>query len=214
MAINFEAIRRDYALRELSQEAIPKNPTDLFALWMKEAVESNCQEATAMHISTVDGQGRPSGRVVLLKGVSEEGFTFYTNYSSRKGKCIQENPYIAATFFWPELERQLRIEGTVRLLSREISEAYFRSRPFLSQISALVSPQSQKISSREVLENRFKEAQDEFRDRPIPFPENWGGYLIQPNAFEFWQGRPNRLHDRILYERSEMGQWDIARLAP
>lgn len=215
MTVKLEDIRKDYAQRELSERDIPENPTELFGLWLKEAVDSSCNEPTAMHLATADAQGKPAGRIVLLKGFSGDGFIFYTNYQSRKGQNMAANPNVALTFFWPEVERQIRIEGTVEKVSREQSEAYFHSRPKLSQVGASVSPQSQKIQSREVLDTLFANAAEKFKEMDtLPLPENWGGYLVKPTSIEFWQGRRSRLHDRVLYELQGNGKWEISRLAP
>lgn len=214
MSIKLEDIRKEYALRELAERGIPKVPTELFTVWLHEAVEAACNEPTAMHLCTADGQARPSGRIVLLKGLMEGGFVFYTNYNSRKGSDIAGNPQVSITFFWPELERQIRIEGKAEKVSRDTSEAYFHSRPIQSQIGAVASPQSQKVGSREELDGRFQAATAQFSNASsIPMPDHWGGYVVQPGSIEFWQGRPSRLHDRILYEK-QGGSWVISRLAP
>ncbi len=213
MQVRLEDIRKDYALRELSERGIPSLPTELFAVWMKEVVDAACNEPTAMHLSTVDAQGKPSGRIVLLKGLQENGFVFYTNYDSRKGQSMAASPNVALTFFWPELERQVRIEGRAEKVSREASEAYFHSRPRQSQIGAHASPQSRKLSSREALDLLFQEIEARYSGE-IPLPEQWGGYRVEPASIEFWQGRRSRLHDRILYEIQADGSWTTSRLAP
>ncbi len=192
------------------------NPLRQFDAWLQEALAAKADEPTAMTVSTCDLQGKPSARVVLLKELSAEGFVFYTNYQSRKGQQLAQNPYAAITFFWPVLERQVRIEGVVKQVSGEISDAYFQSRPKGSQIGAWASPQSQEINGREVLETLEQEMQQKFiADEVLPRPAHWGGYVVIPERLEFWQGRPNRLHDRLEYVKDQNGtDWKIKRLAP
>jgi pyridoxamine 5'-phosphate oxidase len=165
-------------------------------------------------LATATHDGRPSARVVLLKGFYDAGFIFYTNYLSRKGKEITKNPMGALTFFWPGMERQVRIEGTIEKLTKEQSDKYFHSRPKGSQIGALVSPQSQEIASRDVLEKKWSELETEYADKEVPKPSFWGGYILKPRMIEFWQGRPSRLHDRILYKKIDNKNWKKVRLAP
>jgi pyridoxamine 5'-phosphate oxidase len=207
-------IRKTYSLQELSEASVQKDPFLQFEIWMKEALAAEVPEATAMVLSTVSGEGFPSARVVLLKGVQNQGFTFFSNYQSRKALEMAENPHAALTFFWPALERQVRIEGTVARVSEEISDGYFQSRPYRSQIGAWASPQSQEVDSRETLENAMLLYTEKFMEETnVERPVHWGGYALYPQMLEFWQGRPDRLHDRILYKKTE-DSWDIARLAP
>jgi pyridoxamine 5'-phosphate oxidase len=210
---NISSIRKDYNLRYLSKIDIEKIPSILFEQWLSEAIESECIEPTAMTLATSTFDGKPSARVVLLKDVGLDGFTFFTNYESKKGRDILQNPYGALVFFWPELERQVRIEGTIKRTSEELSEKYFRTRPEKSKIGAWASPQSQVIPSRKYLENLKSDFSEEFSGKTITRPPNWGGYNLSPNLFEFWQGRPNRLHDRIQFSLQN-GNWIIERLAP
>lgn len=213
MSVNVEDIRKEYALRALSEQNVPKNPLDLFEQWLKEALEAGCLEATAMHLATVGADGRPSGRIVLLKAYDASGFSFYTNYTSHKGTDLAANPSVALTFFWPELERQIRIEGRAGKVDRAVSEEYFHSRPRLSQLGAHASHQSRRIASRQVLEDAFKAMEAQY-PAEVPLPEHWGGYLVTPTLIEFWQGRRSRLHDRIQFEALGNGAWSTARLAP
>ncbi|WP_210464911.1 pyridoxamine 5'-phosphate oxidase [Rufibacter roseolus] len=208
-------IRINYSLKELTLEAISQDPLQQFETWMQEALEAKADEPTAMTLSTADAHGRPTARVVLLKALQKEGFVFYTNYESRKGQQLLENPFAALTFFWPALERQVRVEGRVERVSPEMSDTYFHSRPRGSQIGAWSSPQSTAIADRSILENLEKEYSARFKDlEVIPRPEHWGGYQVKPDRIEFWQGRQNRLHDRLLYEVDSHGHWHIQRLAP
>ena len=197
---NISAIRQEYTLAELSERKVNKNPFEQFNKWLAEALDSLLYEPTAMHLSTVDSKGKPSGRIVLLKGLEENGFIFYTNYESRKGRELIEYPQACLTFFWPELERQVRIEGLVTKVSPETSNDYFNSRPVSSRLGAIASPQSKKIESREQLESEFSAIIDSYKNREIVRPTNWGGFILKPEYFEFWQGRSSRLHDRIVYE--------------
>ncbi|MBA9077373.1 pyridoxamine 5'-phosphate oxidase [Rufibacter quisquiliarum] len=208
-------IRINYSLKVLTPEAVAHSPLEQFNTWMQEALSAKADEATAMTLSTADAQGKPSARVVLLKEVTAQGFVFYTNYESRKGNQLAQNPYAALTFFWPVLERQVRIEGTVQRVDGETSDTYFQSRPRGSQIGAWSSPQSQPIADRNVLEELEKENTRKFADQdPLPRPPHWGGYVVVPERVEFWQGRPNRLHDRLVYEPNAKGGWSLQRLAP
>ncbi|MFD1185931.1 pyridoxamine 5'-phosphate oxidase [Pontibacter rugosus] len=211
---NIADIRINYSKQALTEDSVAATPIEQFKSWLDEAIKSEAQEPTALILSTVNAAGKPSARVVLLKDIDEEGYTFFTNYSSRKGQELEDNPYAAITFFWPALERQVRVEGKVVKVSQEASDAYFRSRPRGSRIGAWASPQSQVIEAREVLEQRDKAFEEKFAGSDeIPRPEYWGGYQLQPELVEFWQGRPNRLHDRIVYER-DGANWQIKRLAP
>ncbi len=208
-------LRQNYQINTLSESEAQANPFEQFKLWFEDALKSEIREPNAMTIATASKEGRPSARTVLLKGYGEEGFTFYTNYESRKGKELAENPYVAILFFWDVLERQIRIEGKVHCLSAEDSDNYFNKRPKGSRIGALASPQSQVIESREIIEENVEELTKKYANlEQIPRPDHWGGYLIVPSKFEFWQGRPSRLHDRLQYELTENGVWKIERLAP
>lgn len=210
---NIQNLRQDYRAAELSEADIDKNPIAQFAKWFKDALEAKLYEPNVMTLATADLSGKPSSRILLLKGFDEEGFVFFTNYNSKKGKDLQENPQAAMQFFWPELERQVRIEGIVTKATAEASTAYFHSRPKGSQIGATASPQSTVIPDREILEERVKELTAAYQETEIPRPEHWGGYILKPSHIEFWQGRPSRLHDRITYT-SVNGVWTTNRLAP
>lgn len=206
-------LRRDYNRQALLKSEVCDDPIEQFKEWFKQALSEDLIDPNAMTLSTATKDGFPSSRIVLLKGVDEDGFRFYTNYSSRKAKQLDENPRAALCFYWAPLERQVRIEGTVRKLSEEESEAYFQQRPRLSQIGAWASKQSSKIASREALVDKFKEIEKQFENQEIPLPDFWGGYLLQPVRIEFWQGRKGRMHDRICYEK-EANSWTKFRLAP
>jgi pyridoxamine 5'-phosphate oxidase len=205
-------MRKTYEIGSLNESELEPNPIKQFQSWLDQALKTNIIEPTAFCLATSTSTGQPSARMVLLKGVSEEGFIFYSNYESRKGQELRNNPNAAMSFYWDELERQVRIEGKVSKLSREASESYFRSRPPGSQMGALASEQSKLIDSRETLEAKVKALEAKYGN-DIPFPENWGGYLVTPRVIEFWQGRPSRLHDRLRY-RLEEGNWIIERLQP
>ncbi|HTH81794.1 MAG TPA: pyridoxamine 5'-phosphate oxidase [Mucilaginibacter sp.] len=207
-------LREDYSAASLSEDTINLNPIKQFEIWFNEAIEAKIHEPNAMTLATATTDGRPSARIVLLKGFDVTGFSFYTNYLSRKGKEITKNPLGAIIFFWGEMQRQVRIEGTIEKLSKEQSEKYFHSRPKGSQISALASPQSQEIADRDVLENKTSQLEAEYDDKEIPKPSYWGGYVLKPRLIEFWQGRPSRLHDRILYKKIDNKNWKKVRLAP
>jgi pyridoxamine 5'-phosphate oxidase len=208
-------LRREYQGKPLEEEHVDPDPILQFESWFGEATRVIRDDPNAMVVSTVDGSGRPSARTVLLKGFSEKGFIFYTNYESRKGRHISDNPNVALTFHWPDLMRQVCIEGAARKTTEEQSDTYFRSRPAGSRISAAASPQSQVVSSRRELEERVRDLEKQYRDLDeIPRPSQWGGYLVQPERMEFWQGRVNRLHDRICYTRKPDGRWEFRRLAP
>ena len=206
-------IRRNYSLSELTEQSVPCNPFEQFSNWMDEVIASKMVEPSAMVLSTVSADDCPSSRVVLLKGFDACGFVFFTNYESRKGKELAANPNAAMHFFWPELERQINIRGIVSRVSTEESEAYFCSRPLGSRIGAWASNQSHPIASREELEVKVAELQAKFADGNVPLPPFWGGFRLKPDRFEFWQGRPNRLHDRICYEMNG-DNWNISRLSP
>lgn len=205
-------LRKDYALRSLDERDVAGTPLVQFGTWLEEAIRAEVPEPTAMSLSTVDARGRPAGRIVLLKGVDERGFVFYTNYESRKGRDLVAHPAAALTFMWKELERQVRIEGTIEKVSAAESDAYYESRPLGSRIGAWASPQSEVLESRAWLEQRWEELAAKYGDNP-PRPPQWGGYRVVPDWLEFWQGRRSRLHDRIAY-RLENGKWTLSRLAP
>ncbi len=208
-------LRREYQGKPLEEELVNPDPILQFESWFEEAMRVIRDDPNAMVVSTVDEQGCPSARTVLLKGFNEEGFIFYTNYESRKGRQILTNPNVALTFHWPDLMRQVCIEGMAGKTPKSQSDAYFRSRPAGSRISAAASPQSQVVASRRELEDRVRELEEEYRDLDaIPRPAHWGGYLVRPERIEFWQGRVNRLHDRICYTRKPEGGWEFRRLAP
>lgn len=207
-------LRKEYMLHTLDEKDVHKDPFDQFRLWFDEAVRADVPEPNAFTLSTADSRGIPSARVVLLKGIEQGGFSFYTNYDSAKAGELATNPYVSMTFLWLELERQVRINGVATRLSREDSEQYFQSRPRESRIGAWASRQSSVIPDRKFLENKMQALMTEFEGQEhIPLPDSWGGYLITPNSFEFWQGRANRLHDRIRYRLGDT-EWIIERLSP
>jgi pyridoxamine 5'-phosphate oxidase len=199
---------------ELEEGSVDRDPIAQFRRWLDDAMTAGIHLAEAMTLATSTKAGKPSGRMVLLKQVNEQGFVFFTNYNSAKARDLDANPFASLVFYWPQFERQVRIEGTVTRISASESDEYFQSRPRDSQIGALASPQSEVIESREVLEQNFRELDERYRDRLIQRPANWGGYRLRPDRIEFWKGRSGRLHDRILYERQPDGAWTILRLAP
>ncbi|MBC7534403.1 MAG: pyridoxamine 5'-phosphate oxidase [Ferruginibacter sp.] len=219
---NIADIRKEYKLESLDESGSDNDPIKQFGIWWEQAAGSNIEEVNAMTLSTVGENNRPSSRTVLLKDYQEEGFTFFTNYESHKGNDINKNPYVSLVFFWKELERQVRIEGIARKVSSAQSDEYFNSRPAGSRIGAWASPQSKMIASRAVLEKNEVEYTQKFAGGNIPRPPHWGGYLVEPDLIEFWQGRPGRLHDRIRYRKNEIanpkentnGNWIKDRLAP
>ncbi len=212
--VDISQVRQDYSHAKLSVKHVDQDPIAQFNKWLNEAIESNCLEPTSMTVSTVSSENTPSSRLVLLKGVTGGKFVFYTNYQSRKGSQLAANPAISVVFFWPELERQVNIEGKATKCPPEDSDAYFQTRPWKSRIGARISPQSQPIESRTYLKTLFVQESSKFLLGQIPRPENWGGYQIEPHRIEFWQGRPSRLHDRILFTKTGENAWKIQRLAP
>lgn len=206
--------RNEYLEHGIDEHRMLQNPIDQFEVWFKEAVKAKLPEPNALHLSTATPDGKPSGRVMLLKGFDEKGFVFFTNYQSRKGLELETNQHAAITFLWLELIRSVRIEGVVSKVSDEESDNYFQSRPRKSQIGAWVSEQSTPLHSRNELEERFKEAEKLFKGKSIQRPPHWGGYCLKPSRIEFWQGRASRLHDRILYTLEENGVWNRQRLFP
>ncbi|ACU04103.1 pyridoxamine 5'-phosphate oxidase [Pedobacter sp. AK017] len=210
---NLHDLRQEYRAAQLTEQDVESDPILQFGKWFNAAVDAQLYEPNVMTLATSDRFGKPSARIVLLKGFDENGFVFYTNYESKKGRDLIENPQAALVFFWAELERQVRIEGVVSKVDAETSAAYFHSRPAGSQIGALASPQSKVLDNRESLEQKVAALTKEFEGREIPRPLHWGGYLIEPSHLEFWQGRPSRLHDRIAYDLVD-GSWIINRLAP
>ncbi len=207
-------LRKEYTLHGLSENEVDPDPMRQFARWFDQAVAAGLVEPNAMTLATVGSDGQPSARVVLLKHFDAQGFVFFSNYLSRKGRELEANPRAALVFYWPELERQVRIEGTAERVAPAESDAYFNSRPVGSRIGAWASPQSSVIDGRESLERAVERLTRQFGDGAIPRPPHWGGYRIVPSTIEFWQGRPNRLHDRLRYRRDTRGAWIIERLAP
>ena len=206
-------IRKDYQHATLTEDQLSDDPVVQFGQWFEEARLAQVLEVNAMNLATVNAQGRPSSRIVLIKDFDARGLTWFTHYTSRKGLELANNPFAALLFFWPELERQVRIEGRVEKISAADSDAYFYSRPLASQQGALASEQSQPIASRDLLEQRVEQITDEYPDR-VPRPAQWGGYRLVPDYFEFWQGRPSRLHDRLVLIKNAEGGWEKSRLQP
>jgi pyridoxamine 5'-phosphate oxidase len=206
-------LRKDYSRASLTEADVDPDPIRQFSLWFGQAMESGVPEANAMSVATVGADGRPSSRILLIKDFNRDGFTWFTNYRSRKGRDLESQPYAALLFHWVELERQVRIEGRVEKLAPEQNDAYFHSRPLNSRLGALASDQSETIASRDMLEQRFAQTAESHGDQPVR-PAHWGGYRLVPDRVEFWQGRPSRLHDRILYTRQQDGAWRTERLQP
>ena len=198
----------------LDEKSADPNPLKLFRRWFDEAIASGSRLPDAMTLATATKEGKPSARMVLLKQADEQGFVFYTNYNSRKARELDENPYGTLVCYWVQLDRQVRVEGSVERVSAQESDEYFRTRPRDSQLGAIASPQSEVIESREFLEQRFRDFEAMYRDRTVARPAHWGGYRLKPEMIEFWQNRPGRLHDRIVYQRQPDGSWSIQRLAP
>jgi pyridoxamine 5'-phosphate oxidase len=206
-------LRREWSSRKLDESNVNSNPIGQFSEWMQEAIDADLLDVNAMTLATADKNGVPSARIVLLKSIDKKGLVFFTNYESNKAKDLAENPNASVMFFWKELERQVRVKGIVEKISKKESEEYFKSRPYESQISAWVSNQSSEVKNRKALEEKFAELIKKYPAKKVPLPDFWGGYRIIPDHFEFWQGRPNRLHDRIAYIK-EKGKWKIVRLSP
>jgi len=206
-------IRTEYIKAELHEEQVKKDAIEQFSIWFDEALNSKVMEPNAMTLATASADGQADARTVLLKDIDEKGFVFFTNYNSKKGQEIAENNKVALLFFWPELERQIRVLGTVERIPREESEIYFHSRPIGSQLGAWASAQSTKIKDRNVIEENLLHLKEKYNNIEVPLPDYWGGYLIIPHQIEFWQGRANRLHDRVVYEKTD-SSWDIYRVAP
>ena len=211
---NIADIRQEYTKSGLRESELPCDPLSLSSRWLQEAIDANVEEPTAIIVGTVSPEGRPSTRTVLLKGLHDGKFIFYTNYESRKGRQLAQNPYISLSFVWHELERQVHIEGTAAKVSPEESDEYFRKRPYKSRIGARISSQSQPIASRMQLIRAFVKEAARWLGKEVERPDNWGGYAVTPTRMEFWQGRPNRLHDRFLYTLKTDGKWEINRLSP
>lgn len=215
MARDLSSYRKSYEKEELLEKNCPENPMELFQTWFRNADESETVEETnAMSVATIGKDGFPKTRVVLLKRFTWEGFIFYTNYTSEKGNAIANNPNVCLSFFWPVLEQQIIIKGKAEKLAENLSDGYFESRPKGSQLGAWASNQSSVVASKEELKNNMESLEKEFQDKTVPRPEHWGGYIVKPVSIEFWQGRPNRLHDRIRYTLEEDFSWKMERLAP
>lgn len=207
-------LRRDYGGEPLYKKDLKENPVEQFDIWFQLALSSDWPDVNAMSLATAGADGLPSVRIVLLKSFDDTGFSFFTNYESRKGRELAENPEAALVAYWPNFSRQVRVEGSVTKLSASVAEKYFHSRPRGSQLSAYVSPQSSVIPQREDMERMYEEARVLLEGKSVPVPENWGGYALRPVRFEFWQGRQDRLHDRFQYVRENDQRWRIERLAP
>ncbi|HHT33739.1 MAG: pyridoxamine 5'-phosphate oxidase [Proteiniphilum sp.] len=206
-------MRREYDSGALQEQEMAADPMEMFARWLEEAIAAGIDEPNAMTLATATPEGKPSARVVLLKEMTRNGFTFFTNYRSRKGEELRLNPYAALVFDWHEMARQVRIEGAVEQLPPDESDAYYLSRPENARIGAWTSPQSRVVADRGELDALQREVEQRFAQEPLPRPDHWGGYLVRPERIEFWQGRPNRMHDRLVYEKNEE-EWSLQRLAP
>ncbi|HZE73514.1 MAG TPA: pyridoxamine 5'-phosphate oxidase [Pyrinomonadaceae bacterium] len=206
--------QKDYAGDALDEKTLNPNPVSQFKSWFADAAATGMHLPEAMTLATSTREGKPAARMLLLKQADDRGFVFYTNYRSSKARELDQNPFAALVFYWPQLERQVRVEGSVSRVSARESDEYFRTRPRESQIGALASPQSEVIENREALERRFRELDESYRDREVDRPEHWGGYRLKPARIEFWKGRRGRLHDRIVYDLQPDGSWSIKRLAP
>ena len=207
-------LRKEYTRAGLTEADAASDPIEQFRSWFDEALAAGLHEPNAMTLATATPEGRPSARVVLLKGFDERGFVFYTNYEGRKGGELEANPYCSLVFYWGELERQVRVEGRASRVSEEDSDEYFGSRPRGSQLGAWASEQSRPVEGRGALEERLRGLEAEYEEREVPRPSFWGGYRVEPEVIEFWQGRENRLHDRLVYRRSDNGEWGRERLQP
>ena len=214
MSKSISDIRKDYRLQSLSEDNVAPDPVNQFTTWWNDVLVSEISEPNAMTLATASSDGLPSARIVLLKGFDANGFVFFTNYNSFKGLQLQENPRACLVFFWKELERQVRVMGIIETLSSRENDEYFNSRPEGSRISAIASPQSQVVENREWLESKTEKLSEELSGKTIPRPDHWGGYRVRPAIIEYWQGRSNRLHDRLQYTLMEDGSWKIERLAP
>lgn len=212
--MNLEALRREYTFEGLDERDVDANPFKQFEIWFQQAVDAEIELADVMTLATATKAAIPSARMVVLRGVDERGFVFYTDYRSAKSRDIAENPNAALVFFWREFGRQVRISGTICQVSREESERYFETRPVESRLATSASNQSEVIPNRAVLEERFEELKHEYQDREVPLPPDWGGFRLSPSEIEFWQGRTRRLHDRLRYTRQPNGEWCIERLSP
>jgi pyridoxamine 5'-phosphate oxidase len=213
LRLYINTLRHDFSKQTLDEKDVNGNPILQFEKWFKEAVDAKVNEPNAMTVCTATKEGKPSARILLLRNFNESGFVFYTNYNSRKGKEIEMSPYCSLLFFWPELERQVRIEGVLEKQNKEDSDIYFKTRPRTSKLGAWSSPQSAVIENRAILDQLYNQYSEKFPMEEVPRPDFWGGYLLKPNSIEFWQGRPSRLHDRIIYTKNE-ALWKISRLAP
>lgn len=214
MAADIAQLRKDYTLHSLTETAVAPLPIAQFTAWWEQAVESAIEEVNAMALSTVNKEGRPESRIVLLKGYGEKGFVFFTNYESDKGDQLQQNAHCSLLFFWKELERQVRINGRAEKISAQESDDYFNSRPEGSKIGAWASPQSRIVESQQWLHENFERIKTQYQNNTISRPPHWGGFIVRPVSIEFWQGRPSRMHDRIKYSVQQDGGWKIERLAP
>ncbi|MFM8807264.1 MAG: pyridoxamine 5'-phosphate oxidase [Sphingomonadales bacterium] len=214
MAADIAALRKDYTLNALTENDVEASPIGQFTHWWNQALESKIDEVNAMALSTLNEQGFPESRIVLLKGYSAKGFVFFTNYQSDKGTQLQHHSNCSLLFFWKELERQVRISGRAEKISEADSDAYFNSRPEGSKIGAWASPQSKVVESQQWLHDNFEKIQSTYNNSPIPRPPHWGGFIVIPSSIEFWQGRPSRMHDRIRYNLQQNDTWKIERLAP